>query len=280
MPVYACYRGDCDHLALQAEGPSAFVAKDAFGHDWLCVETGLAEIPGGVPESVWEMLEAQARAHKLGLSRQGSRVAMYDRPDMEGLRHAHVLATYPPAEESAVRLRQAGFTLLQETWGTGKPHRLLLGAIATFRFEGETEAEAWYRAAQALLGQPSAGTEGQKMTLTIREAPAPLRTDEGGAVRVGKTRIRLGTVVRMHEGGATPEAIVRAYPTLSLADVYAAVAYYLANKEEVSAYLQAREVEADRLQAEIEEAQSTAGLKEKLLAMRAQREQGHASARQ
>jgi uncharacterized protein (DUF433 family) len=117
------------------------------------------------------------------------------------------------------------------------------------------------------------------MTLTIRQAPAPLRTDEGGAVRVGRTRILLGTVVRMYEDGATPEAIVGAYPTLKLADVYATIAYYLANKEEVAAYLRAQEEEAGRLQAEIEAKQPTAGLKEKLLARRAQMEQGHASAR-
>src|SRR5205807_53200 len=120
---------------------------------------------------------------------------------------------------------------------------------------------------------------GTMMTLTLREAPAPLRADEGGAVRVGQTRILLGTVVRAFEDGATPEAIVGAYPTLKLADVYAAIAYYLHYREEVSAYLRAREEEADRLQAEIEAKQPTAGLKEKLLGRRKEMEQGHASAR-
>src|SRR5713226_4746198 len=49
----------------------------------------------------------------------------------------------------------------------------------------------------------------------------PLRVDEGGAVRVGKTRISLDLIVEQYENGMTPEDMVRAYDTLMLADVYA-----------------------------------------------------------
>src|SRR5437667_3791615 len=83
------------------------------------------------------------------------------------------------------------------------------------------------------------------------EAP-PLRVDQGGAVRVGNSRISLDLVAEQYENGMTPEDMVRAYDTLVLADVYAAIAYYLRHRDEVQAYLQRREEEAETLREKIE----------------------------
>jgi hypothetical protein len=58
----------------------------------------------------------------------------------------------------------------------------------------------------------------------LRAEPPPLRVDEGGAVRVGKSRVSLDVVVEQYENGMTPENLVRAYDTLDLADVHAVVA--------------------------------------------------------
>src|SRR5437588_12614102 len=80
----------------------------------------------------------------------------------------------------------------------------------------------------------------------------PLRADGGGAVRVGNSRISLDLIVEQYENGMTPEDMVRAYDTLALADVYAAVAYYLRHRDEVRAYLKRREEEAEALRAKIE----------------------------
>ena len=82
----------------------------------------------------------------------------------------------------------------------------------------------------------------------------PLRVDEGGAVRVGKSRVSLDLVVTQYENGMTPEDLVRAYDTLLLADVHAVIAYYLRHREEVRAYLKRREEEAKTLRAKIEAA--------------------------
>lgn len=79
-----------------------------------------------------------------------------------------------------------------------------------------------------------------------------LRVDEGGAVRVGKSRISLDLIVEQFENGMTPEGMVRAYDTLELADVHAVIAYYLRHREEVRAYLKRREEEAEALRARIE----------------------------
>jgi uncharacterized protein (DUF433 family) len=111
--------------------------------------------------------------------------------------------------------------------------------------------------------QPVALAEQQRVTVTMdAEAPAetlpfyadlpPLRMDEGGAVRVGRSRIRLGLVVEQYENGMSPEDMVRAYDTLLLADVHAVIAYYLRHRDEVRAYLKWRGEEADALRTKIE----------------------------
>jgi uncharacterized protein (DUF433 family) len=99
----------------------------------------------------------------------------------------------------------------------------------------------------------------------------PLRVDEGGAVRVGNTRVSLDLVVEQYENGMTPEDLVRAYDTLDLADVHAVIAYYLRHREEVRAYLTRREEEARALQAQIE-AERPRISREELLARRSARE--------
>ena len=59
----------------------------------------------------------------------------------------------------------------------------------------------------------------QNGSLPLAAERPPLRVDEGGAVRVGKSRISLDLVVEQYENGMTPEDMVRAYDTLLLADV-------------------------------------------------------------
>lgn len=86
------------------------------------------------------------------------------------------------------------------------------------------------------------------------DAP-PLRLDEGGAVRIGKSRVALDVVVEQYNNGMAPEDMVRDYDTLALADVHAVIAYYLRNREAVRAYLERRADDAKRLRATVEEAQ-------------------------
>jgi uncharacterized protein (DUF433 family) len=116
-------------------------------------------------------------------------------------------------------------------------------------------------------------------TLPIHADPPPLRTDEGGAVRVGKTRVSLDLVVEQYENGMSPEDMVRAYDTLGLADVYAVIAYYLRHRDEVRAYLKRRHEEAEALRAKIESERPRVG-REELLARRGAREKDHAPAGQ
>lgn len=89
-------------------------------------------------------------------------------------------------------------------------------------------------------------------TLPLSGEPLPLRFDEGGTVRVGNSRVTFDLVVEQYENGITPEDMVRAYDTLELADVHAAIAYYLRHPAEVRAYLARRGDEAALLRARIE----------------------------
>ena len=79
-------------------------------------------------------------------------------------------------------------------------------------------------------------------TMTI-----PIRTDEHGAIRIGKTRVLLELVIHAYYRGETPEGIVDSYPSLTTSDVYAVLAYYLARREEIDAYVRQRDEQADQI---------------------------------
>jgi uncharacterized protein (DUF433 family) len=93
------------------------------------------------------------------------------------------------------------------------------------------------------------------MTLTAQAETPPFRQDTSGAVRVGDSRVLLELVINAFQDGATPEAIVQRYPTLSLTDVYAVVTYYLRHPTEVEAYLAEREEKAEEVRERIENQQ-------------------------
>lgn len=62
------------------------------------------------------------------------------------------------------------------------------------------------------------------------------------------TRISLDSVVYSFLNGESPESIVQNFPLLSLEQVYGAIAFYLANREIIDAYLEKGEVEFQQLQ--------------------------------
>ncbi len=72
--------------------------------------------------------------------------------------------------------------------------------------------------------------------------------------------------------GATPEEIVQQYPSMTLADVYAVIAYYLRSKVEVDSYVQERAQQAERVRQENEARFNPIGIRERLLARRTQKE--------
>lgn len=71
--------------------------------------------------------------------------------------------------------------------------------------------------------------------------------EKEGVYRVGATRVSLDSVVYEFRRGASPESIQRSYPSLSLEQVYGAIAFYLANQTSVDQYLIEGEEEFERL---------------------------------
>ena len=59
---------------------------------------------------------------------------------------------------------------------------------------------------------------------------------EGGYYIVG-SRVSLDSVVYAFLRGESPEGIVESFPALSLEQVFGAVAFYLANRQSINAYL-------------------------------------------
>jgi uncharacterized protein (DUF433 family) len=89
----------------------------------------------------------------------------------------------------------------------------------------------------------------------VRRFPIALdviRVDAHDDLRVGSTNVLLDTVVREFQNGATCEEIVLRFSTLSLADAYGAIAFYLQNREYVDAYMAEREREGAETQRRIE----------------------------
>lgn len=108
------------------------------------------------------------------------------------------------------------------------------------------------------------------MSLVIIDTPIPLKTDQEGVVRVGNTRVTLDTVIMAFKEGAAAEEIVSQYPTLRLADVYAAIGYYLQHQADVEAYLSRRQQIADQVRQQNEARFNQQGIRERLLARQSQ----------
>ncbi len=68
-----------------------------------------------------------------------------------------------------------------------------------------------------------------------------VETDCEGALRVGSLGISLDSVVIAYQQGYSAETIQQLYPSLSLEEVYGAITYYLANRNEVDQYLRSQE---------------------------------------
>jgi uncharacterized protein (DUF433 family) len=62
------------------------------------------------------------------------------------------------------------------------------------------------------------------------------------------TRISLDSIVYSFLNGESPESMAQNFPLLSLEQVYGAIAFYLANRELVDAYLKEGEAEFQQLQ--------------------------------
>jgi uncharacterized protein (DUF433 family) len=102
----------------------------------------------------------------------------------------------------------------------------------------------------------------------------PLRLTEDGTIRIADSRVSLDSVVHHYKLGASAEQIAQKFPGLDLADVYAAIAYYLNNEKAVEEYLREQEAKGAEIQSRIESdpqhQKNSADLRARLLARKSE----------
>ena len=77
-----------------------------------------------------------------------------------------------------------------------------------------------------------------------------VRSDDirGGRPRIAGTGVTVRRIVGWYKRGLTPEEIATEVPHVSLAQIYAALTYYHANREEIEADIAVEEAEAQHLE--------------------------------
>ncbi|HEU5318747.1 MAG TPA: DUF433 domain-containing protein [Chloroflexota bacterium] len=124
------------------------------------------------------------------------------------------------------------------------------------RTSGETDPAA---------ARPRSAEVELPMTLAV-----PLTRAEDGALRVTGTRIPIDRIVHAFLHGQTAEQFCQDFPTVTLSDVHAVIAYYLQNRDLVDEYLRLREHEAATLRERIEGDFPVEELRERLVKRRAE----------
>ncbi|MEG3437087.1 DUF433 domain-containing protein [Pannus brasiliensis CCIBt3594] len=76
------------------------------------------------------------------------------------------------------------------------------------------------------------------MTVVIAKSYVEYRNE---GYWVEGSRVSLDSIVYAFRDGLSPENIARSFPTLTLEQVYGSIAFYLANRDEIDAYLVAEE---------------------------------------
>jgi uncharacterized protein (DUF433 family) len=104
------------------------------------------------------------------------------------------------------------------------------------------------------------------MTLTLEPPIVPMTISPQGVALVRGTRVPIDTVITAFEQGDTPEEIAQNFSTVTVADAYAVIAYYLQHQAEIDAYLAERRQRRAAQRAEIEQRMDPHGLRARLLA--------------
>jgi uncharacterized protein (DUF433 family) len=76
----------------------------------------------------------------------------------------------------------------------------------------------------------------------------------GTAYRLVGSRVSLDSVVYAFLDGQSPESIVESFPTLSLEQVYGAITFYLAHRDEIDDYLRQGEEGHEALRQSVRQA--------------------------
>lgn len=99
---------------------------------------------------------------------------------------------------------------------------------------------------------------------------APLTYGEDGTIRIRGSRVTLDSLVHAFRQGATAEQIQDSFPSVTLRDIYGAIAYYLEHQEQVELYLREQEQAAEELRRTVESRPDVASFRAKIRTRRLQ----------
>jgi uncharacterized protein (DUF433 family) len=85
------------------------------------------------------------------------------------------------------------------------------------------------------------------MTITLDALLVETPEVCGGRIRIDGTRITVHRIATLYKQGQTPEDIAETYPHLSLGQIYAALAFYHANQEQIESELAELDSEYEQL---------------------------------
>jgi uncharacterized protein (DUF433 family) len=106
------------------------------------------------------------------------------------------------------------------------------------------------------------------MAQTLTTDPIPLAAGADGVMRVRGTRVTLESVLAAFAEGASAEEIAQQYPSITLADVYQVIGYYLRHASELEPYLAARRQNVRETRTSNESKWPPEGIRDRLLARR------------
>lgn len=76
--------------------------------------------------------------------------------------------------------------------------------------------------------------------LVAQPAVLPLRFDPDGSIRIGTSRVLLPVLINAYRDfGWSAEMLAQQFPTVTLAEIYGVLAYYLEYQAEVDSYVDA-----------------------------------------
>jgi uncharacterized protein (DUF433 family) len=96
----------------------------------------------------------------------------------------------------------------------------------------------------------------------------PLVSGTDGVLRLSGTRVTLDTIVAAFNEGATAEEIAQQYPSVTLADVYQVIGYYLRHATELEPYFARRRDAAAETRQANESQAPPEGVRERLRSRR------------
>jgi uncharacterized protein (DUF433 family) len=112
---------------------------------------------------------------------------------------------------------------------------------------------------------------GCTMSLTIEPTQAvPLTQGNDGVFRITGSRVTLDSIVHQFQSGATAEQIQEDFPSVSLGDVYAVIAWFLQHAHAVEDYLNEQAQAGAQVRREVEGGVDARDLREHLKRRRAQ----------